>query len=252
MHKILGLAAVIAMAASGASALSTNIIVNGSFEDSSPTNPTAGLINGLEFNQLGGPGPGWDVYDDINGWASGANDAGIEIQHNKAVNTIDANDGTYYIELDSDDDYADSNLPAGTTNSSAIQSVSLMGDLDYFFTFAYSPRTQDAADSGIKFDIGTLLTGNISETLTSNAISQSLVPDPTDVGTWSIAKLRFNVPTTASYDVSFLATGNANELGGFIDSVHLAPVPLPAGAWLALSGAGLFYSLRKRRNVAAA
>jgi hypothetical protein len=260
--KIYG-GAVCALALSAAAALASpvNLIQNGSFEQSSPTVPTLGLVNNQTFAQLDTQNPGWDVFKELPFWRSGVNaqgtstDSGIEVQNNRAIGTIDAKDGKHYIELDSDDDYGGITGSSGlTTNSEARQTVSLLGGRDYVFSFAYSPRTSTPADNGITFSIGSFLAGSIANTLTSNASVQSLIASPTTVGAWSIATMTFKAVTGGPADVLFKATGSANELGGFLDDVklHLVPVPVPAGLVLAMTGLGLAAALRRRRTAAAA
>jgi hypothetical protein len=163
-----------------------------------------------------------------------------------------------YIELDSDDDYGGITGSAGvTTNSKALQSVNLIFGRDYTLSFGYSPRTSNMLNSGILFSLGTSLTnGKINAGAGTFSVdgetSASFVPTPTVVGTWSIANIAFTAAAGGKQDLVFLATGNANEYGGFIDDVklHLVPVPLPAGVMLMLTafgGAAAFSRLRSRR-----
>ena len=54
----------------------------------------------------------------------------------------------------------------------------------------------------------------------------------TAVGTWSLVSHTFIVQDADTYRLSFGAAGQEETLGGFIDSVSIHAVPLPAAAWL--------------------
>ena len=152
--------------------------------------------------------------------------AGIEIQTNPTLTTIDAQDGYAYVELDSNN------------NSSMKQSVYLdVGQ--YLLSFFYSPRNNTLGDNGIDYSIAGL-SGNVS--------GPSAGPPSTSVGSWTEITSLFTISTAGSYDLGFAATGTSTSLGGFIDNVSIAAVPLPAAGFLligALGGLGFMRRFRK-------
>lgn len=255
---------VLTVSATATMASPVNLLTNGSFEDGVPGDPQ-GLINLKKFSTLNGSSgtASWDVYNTLVGWTSTAADAGIEVQTKNTI-PLKPFDRDHYIELDSDDDYKSGPF-AGTTNSNAIQTVSLTAGQKYLLSFAYSPRTLDPASNGILFAVGpdaadvsnAFMKGNITTGTAgfnlvnlTGATFSSLNPAPTTVGKWSVATLHFVAGATGNADVLFRAEGNADEYGGFIDAVHLAPIPVPAGFALAVTGLGLAAALRRRRSAA--
>ena len=88
---------------------STNLVVNGSFEDTVQANGT------------------WAIYSSINGWATVAG-SGIEVRNN-VVGTAD--DGVNFVELDG---------RAGQGNTTMQQTVKTQAGQLYDLSFAYSPR----------------------------------------------------------------------------------------------------------------
>ncbi|MDW4497482.1 hypothetical protein R5H30_05775 [Sulfitobacter sp. D35] len=91
------LAALSFMLAGSASAA---IVVNGDFEDVNSSTPGAGLANGRSLSTLATSGGGWDIYSALPGWTT-VEGAGIEVQTNRTLRSIDAHSGQHYIELDS-------------------------------------------------------------------------------------------------------------------------------------------------------
>ena len=116
-----------ALAVGGAASAST-ILINGSFEDGVPDNKL-GLDNHALFGNLNTSGPSYDRWKKLIGWRTVAG-PGIEVQTNRTLPQIDAQDGTHYVELDS------------TKNSAMAQTVSLKAG-SYLLSFWYSPRTAD-------------------------------------------------------------------------------------------------------------
>jgi hypothetical protein len=96
---------VAAVAASVPAFASTNLIVNGSFEDTS-------VANGK-----------WDIFSSMTGWGVGPR--GVEIRNNVAGF---AQDGNNFVELDT------------TKNSHIFQDVQTIVGQTYNLTFWYSPR----------------------------------------------------------------------------------------------------------------
>lgn len=192
-------------------AYATTIVQNGSFEN-------------FDATQLNGQG--WQVYSSIPSWTA-VSGAGIEIQTNPTLGTIDAQDGAAYVELDSHN------------NSSMTQSINLnVGS--YFLKFFYSPRNGNSADNGINYSIAGL-TGNISGPSTNPL---------TGVGYWTEISAMFRVLTAGSYALNFTATGTNNSLGGFVDNVSVAAVPVPAAGFLLFGALGGLAAMRRRRAAA--
>jgi hypothetical protein len=52
------------------------------------------------------------------------------------------------------------------------------------------------------------------------------------------------------YALTFRAEGTSNELGGFIDDVSVAPVPVPAAGFLLIGALGGLVALRRRKTAA--
>jgi hypothetical protein len=222
----IGLAAALAFGASSASAVS---LINGSFEDG-----TGVGTFGTAFDDLGTT-RSWDIYSDgeVTGWTNDTN--GIEIQTDDTLGFIDAYDGENYVELDT------------TQNSYMEQSVFLdVGQ--YVLTFAFAPRVSDVCGS-----LPCISTNAINYGI-SGAMGElfSLLADgpSTDVpfGTWTLFTYTFTVETADEYSLFFDATGTSNSLGGLIDGVSLAAVPVPAGGLLLLGALGGLAALRRRKS----
>lgn len=179
------------------------------------------VTNGsFEDNPLGSGG--WDVYPGIPGWTV-TSGSGIEIQSSGLLG-FPAQDGSYYVELDS------------YNNSGISQSVSLSVGR-YLLSFWYRPREGVTGTNGIDYSIAGLLA---TATITGVA--------PSD---WIQVTAEFIVTTAGSYDLSFVASENSDSLGGLIDNVSIAAVPVPAGGLLLLGALGGLAALRRRKAIAA-
>lgn len=205
------------------------MIINGDFEDVSTLDPT-GLVKGNQLSNLATTGSSWDVFDEITGWKT-ASGAGIEVQTNRTLGSIDAHSGQHYIELDSH--------PRSNSNSSMEQEVSLSGGR-YALSFWYSPRTGNADSNKIDYSIsGGLLSGFITG------------PDAslgTAVGAWTLVRALFEVQSAGDYTLTFAAAGKQDSYGGFIDTVNITAVPIPAAGFLLPAGLGLLgYASRRRK-----
>ncbi|WP_306141978.1 hypothetical protein [Roseibium sp. MMSF_3412] len=206
------------------------MIINGDFEDVTTMDPT-GLVNGNKLSNLATTGSSWDVFSEISGWKT-TNGAGIEVQTNRTLGSIDAHSGQHYIELDSH--------PRANSNSTMSQDVSL-GVGSYELSFWYSPRNNDASSNGIEYSVGGLLLDSITGPSASPL---------TAVGTWTLVKALFKVETAGDYTLSFAATGKQNTLGGFVDTVNITAVPIPAAGFLLPVGLGLLGYASRRRKAA--
>ncbi len=205
-----------------APASAASLLINGSFETGVPGNK-AGLNNGALFSNLNTSGPSWDRWKKIDGWRT-VSGSGIEIQSNRTLSTIDAQDGTHYVELDSN------------SNSRMVQTVALTAG-NYILSFWYSPRTANAQTNPIEYNLGGIVGGRV----TNGYLGAT-------VGTWTQILQTVTIAANGTYDLYFAAAGLSDSYGGLIDNVDLAPVPLPAaglGLMAALGGLG---ALRKRRQ----
>ncbi|MEL7465066.1 MAG: VPLPA-CTERM sorting domain-containing protein [Pseudomonadota bacterium] len=224
-----------AMFAGSASA----VVFNGDFEDVSSSNPGLGLVNKRPIDTLAsGPGKSWDVYTSIPGWTTAAG-AGIEVQTNRTLNSIDAHSGQHYIELDSH--------PSPNSNSTMQQDVFLSAGR-YRLDFWYSPRTGDINTNGIAFSVtGAAPTNNA---LLSGGVTGPSASNGTSVGAWTMFSAMFAVADVDSpIRLAFSATGSANTLGGFIDDVSISAIPIPAALPLLLTAlGGLGFVARRRRQ----
>lgn len=196
-------------------------VVNGDFEDVSGSTPGLGLANGNAIGSLaGGSGKGsWDVYTSIPGWIS-VFGPGIEIQTDNTVGQIDAHSGQHYVELDSHTE------PNSDTRME--QTLGFLAGGAYKLSFFYSPRTGTAGSNIINFDVagGALL------------LADSVGLGDGAVGVWTEIVRTFIVPDGgANVTLGFKANDDANTLGGFLDTISVAAVPVPAA--LPLLGTGL-------------
>lgn len=214
------LSVAVALPASAAS-----IVTNGSFETGVPGN-VGGLNFNSNFNNLNTSGSSWDVWKSLNGWTS-MSGPGIEVQSNRTLSTINAQEGTRYVELDSNG------------NSSMGQNVALQAGR-YLLSFWYSPRTSNANTNGIEYAVGNLVSGAVT-----NGNPAGAVP-----GTWTLVSALFTVKSAGSYLLAFGASGRNDTYGGLIDNVAIdpAPVPLPAAGVGLMLGLGSLAAMRRRRK----
>lgn len=237
MFKSTSLAIALSLAALAAPAHA--VVFNGGFEDVSSSTPGRGLSNGAFLaNLASGPGPSWDVFTSIPGWTTTAG-AGIEVQTNRTIGSINAHTGLHYIELDSH--------PKPNSNSTMAQTLNLSSGV-YQLDFYYSPRTGDVGSNGIEYSIFNAA----SASLLAGSVTGPSTTAGTAVGLWTLVSTLFTVRGGDSpVTLSFAATGKADTLGGFLDDINVtrvAAVPLPAAGPLllvALAGLGL-YSRRER------
>lgn len=182
----------------------------------------------------------WQVYQNFDSWAT-TSGTGIEIQANSA-GVIKANSGTQYVELDSD------SSRGGASGKPTNSSMTTKLDLDagsYRVDWYYQPRTDDANDNtisvylaGVGEDLFSTLLGTINKTtLTSTG--------------WKMVSYFFTVDGMKNqYALTFRAEGTSNSLGGFIDDVSVAAVPVPAAGFLLIGALGGLAALRRRKTAA--
>lgn len=195
-------------------------ILNSSFEQGT-TGPVNGYQTGLNFGQLLTTGPGVNVYRGLQGWTTTTGNR-IEVRSDLST-AIDAQDGDYFISLD------------GGRNSNIQQSVGLAVG-SYILSFWYSPEGTSINSNRINYNLGSLLTGTV--TRGTNGAS---------VGAWTQVQVLFNVTTAGSYLLNFAAAGTQNRVGGFLDNIQIAAVPVPAAGLGLLAGLLAMTGLRRRR-----
>lgn len=227
--RVLALSATLAMAM--ASAGQANVIFTDSFEL-----PKTG--NWRVYDLVGDDSA--DPADGSEGWANTVG-SGIEIQTNSTLGFINAHEGDQYVELDSDRNKGGT---SSDTNSSMTRTVDLTKGI-YELVWYYFPRTNNDGNDNL---IEVFLDGH-SEKLGTNLIgSASLSRSGTD--DWVKITNRFSVDgTDNAYGLTFRAGGKENTLGGFVDSVTLSAVPLPATVLMlgsALGAAGVAGWRRRR------
>lgn len=209
------------------------IVQNGSFETGVPGN-TTGLNNGQTYGTMPGVGGGWDRWTALDGWTT-ISGSGIEVQTNRTLGSIDAQDGNYYLEMDSNG------------NSSMAQDITL-GVGRYLLEFFYSPRTGVASDNGISFGVNDLSGFPTVVSLLVGSVTGPSVSSGTAVGTWTKVSALFDVATAGSYQLTFEAIGTSNSIGGLIDNVSVSAVPVPAAGGLLLAAMGGLAALKRRRR----
>ncbi len=196
-------------------------ILNSSFEQGT-TGRATGFLNGLTFGQLLTTGPGTNVYSGLQGWTTTAGNR-IEV-HSSLSSALNAQDGNYFVSLD------------GGRNSNIQQSVALAAG-SYILSFWYSPESTSVNTNRINYSLGALGSGTVTG-LTSGAT----------VGAWTQIQMLFNVSTAGSYLLNFAAAGGANRVGGFLDNIQIAAVPLPAAGLGLMGGLMAVAGLKRRRR----
>ncbi|MEM1076072.1 MAG: VPLPA-CTERM sorting domain-containing protein [Pseudomonadota bacterium] len=240
MFKASLLAAALLLGASFAHA--ATIVVNGDFETvhgdggsdiygMTDYNSTGDTLSALAD---GTRSSSWDVFHAIPGWTKGDGTTGIEVQTTNALG-IKPHSGDHYIELDSEGNRTQ------PSNSSMQQTVILdAGRYALSFWYRGRPGTTDGSN-GITSAIG----NGILDILEVNSGLDGLAKND-----WTRITRRFTVDNdNTETTLVFAAVGRNDELGGFVDTVSISAIPLPAGAWLILSGlAGLGVMRRFKRG----
>lgn len=186
-------------------AASASIVTNGSFESGVPT-----LSNG-----------NWGIVT-LPGWSNTS--GGIEV-HTQPTLGLTPDDGSYYIEMDGNNNYT-------------ISQTVFLAIGSYALTFAYSPRMSDPNTNGIDYAVGSLLSG------TATGPGGSIVQ-----GAWTPFTQNFSVVAGGNYTLSFSGSGANDSLGGLLDNVAISAVPLPASGLLLLGAFGGVAALRRRKSV---
>jgi hypothetical protein len=173
--------------------------------------------------ELGAPSSGYTINAAIPGWKQ-AKPFGIEVQTTGTLSTISAHSGNAYVELDT------------TKNSGMFQNVGLhIGR--YVLSFWYSPRTPNVKTNGINYNIAGIA-GKV-DNLTAGAT----------VGAWTQYTFAFFAPKAKTYKLTFAASGTSDGIGGLLDDVAIAAVPVPAAGFGLIAALGALGAVRRRKSV---
>lgn len=213
------------------------IVQNGGFDEigDDPTGLTLGDSDGQKLSSLIGASgrQSWDVFASLPGGWVAPTGAGIEVQSLNTLNPkVTPHSGTFYVELDTESE--------GGSNSNSVmeQMIGTLAPRRYELSFFYRPRTGQVDTNGITVEIfnGIMLTQNFISSDTSD---------------WMEQVIGFNVGAgVGDLTLRFAAGGNADEIGGLIDTVSISAVPIPAALPLLLTGLGAlgFASWRRRKT----
>lgn len=221
MKSIIGAAALFVLAGTSAHAVTTNHIVNGSFEE------YTGNLNSSGWNFFSSAQvPGWD------------GDPNIEIQTEPTLNPdLTPQDGDHYAELD--------------TNQNATLSQTVTLDAGkYLFSFWYSPRVPDGSAGGNNMTFSVMDGQN-------SGVSGSISNAPDATYPWrqwtEVKEIFFVTDDNTPFDVVFTALGpspdrGCGNCGALIDNVSIAAMPLPAGLLLMFTGLGALVLTGRRKQ----
>jgi hypothetical protein len=124
--------------------------------------------------------------------------------------------------------------------------IGLLANTTYELSWYYQPRTNGLGDNLIEAFIAGPLQTLFANPRISFGDSQRVVGT-----TWVLITDRFTTGSAGNYSLTFRAGGRENSLGGFVDNVSVAVVPLPAGGLLLLGGLGALAVAARRRRAAA-
>ena len=134
---------------------------------------------------------GWGVFNEVEGWKSTGDGAGIEVQERVAG---DASDGFAHVELDSHN------------NSGMYQDLKTSPGQEYQFSFDYSPRPGVAESSNT---IEVYVDGQLIDTVSRDG--KGLPGTDWERHTYTIEA------TGENTRVEFRAAGTSDSLGGYLD-----------------------------------
>ena len=178
----------------------SNIVVNSSFELPALSNPS------------------WSPFSTIPGWSLASGPA-IEVQNHVAGNPFD---GNQFVELDS------------TAESAIFQELPTIAGVQYYLSFAFSPRPGVAVNS-----MGVLWGG--SPVTTVNATGTGLLDTSWTVYTFTV------LATQTTTRLQFSGLGPSDTLGEYVDAVSVETTPEPSSVLLCFGGL-LFAAARYRKH----
>ena len=220
----LTLAAAGLLACATTQAAPVSLVANGSFE-----NLPVALGDGQ-----------WTVLSSLAGWTVDAG-SGVEVRRNVVGS---AQDGAFFVELDTNAGSFGASSFDNTTNSWISQSIATIAGAHYTLSWYYAPRAGEAADTNA---IDVLWNG--VKLATSNGSGMGA-----NGGVWQ--QYSIDVVGTGQDLLRFAAGGKADAVGGSLDNISLvasgalqaaAVVPEPAGTALVLAAlGGLAFSRRRK------
>jgi hypothetical protein len=199
------------------------IAVAASFAVAAPLAAHANLIVNGSFEADLQASASWTVLADLTGWQADAS-SGVELRN--AVAGL-AHDGAKYVELDTNPGTFGNTTFDNSTNSGIWQTIGTQTGSSYELTWFYSPRAGVAANSN---DIMVYWNNALLTTSSGDGTAQA-------GNVWS--SFSITVTGTGSDTLRFAAGGNADRLGGGLDSVSLVATAVPEPGSLALMLAGL-------------
>jgi hypothetical protein len=180
----------------------SNIVVNSSFEDPVLPNGSFALLGSI---------PGWSL-------ASGLS---IEIQNHVAGSPFA---GNQFVELDSDGE------------SAIFQNLPTVAGVQYYLSFAFSPRPGVAVNSmGVSW--------NGSSVTTVNADGTGLLDTRWTVYSFTV------LASSDSSRLQFSGLGPSDSLGEYLDAVSVEQAPEPSSIMLCFGGL-LFAAAKYRKHAA--
>lgn len=179
---------------------SINQLKNGSFEELSSE---AGLVNGVNLNNILTTGPGWDVFSQVPFWFA-EEGSGIELQKNGVSKT--PFEGNLLLELDSNNN----SLRGNQTNTKVSQIVNLNPG-NFKLKLNYQARVLTGNTSEMKVLVDDVVVGTINVLTTG----------------WTAHEFTLNNLSMGSHKISLMGSGTQDNLGALVDDVSLKQICLP-------------------------